>query len=133
MPLRPAIPGKSPLVHSRLMRKLGARIFPSELRIVIETVTNDPDTNEEIVTPAYDERFGPINAHIEPQVATSGEQRDTTQTIVRGDYVCYLAGYYPELDREMIAEADSVRYNITDIAHDDTNTLTVLGLERIEG
>jgi hypothetical protein len=112
-----------------MMRRL-ARHFPNTIQLFAERIAYD-DFNQEIKTLEPAEGFGPIPAYIEPNIATSGENRQPGYTMVNGSFVAALGGYYPAIDREMIARCEELDYNIVDVIHDPTRTFTMLGLERV--
>lgn len=109
------------------MRRL-ARHFPNTIQLMIEVIAYD-DFNQEVKTLAPER--GPIPAYIEPNIATSGENRQPGYTLVVGSFIVALGGYYPDIDREMIARCEEIDYNIVDVIHDPTRTFTMLGLEKV--
>lgn len=115
------------LVHPMLMQSL--QHFHNSRCSISRTETTRNSFQEELVTVVVDQSLCAIPCFLD---RTGGsEQRQPTQTIVAGTYIVQLARYCPSIDQHCVAVIDGTSFNVVDVVHDDTNTLTYLGLEII--
>lgn len=102
--------------------------FQSRVNIGRRTETQD-EFNEIVIEYIVDHTLTDIPAYVEPAFAGAGEMRQPEQTIVVNKFQIYLKGYYPTILVSDRAYVDSVPHDILNVAHDDSNTLTVLTSE----
>jgi len=113
-------------VHPQLMHSL--KQFHQH-RITIALIESVPDSYYEDVTEAIQplQGYESLPGHMQKNGGT--EQVLPNQLVIKGDYIVQLLGYYPMIDpTQHVAISETIIYDIVDVVHDDTHTLTYLGL-----
>ncbi len=115
------------IVHANLMYAL--HLFFNNIAAIGNIVkTQDANSGEEIKTFVVDPLMQSVRCYVEP-VMNSAEIRRPDQTIVERAWTIALDGYFPTISVEDRAAIGLDNYNVLNVMHDDTHTITFLTAE----
>jgi hypothetical protein len=119
------------IVHPNMMRMLEA-FFNNVAAIGNIVKAQDANSGEEIKTFVVDPLMQSVRCYVEPMMNTQAggsEIRRSDQTIVERAWTIALDGYFATISVEDRATIGLDNYNILNVMHDDTNTITFLTAE----
>lgn len=116
------------IAHPRLMRSIPF-VFNSRGTVMRGTPTQDL-FGEDLYTYEEDPILKDIYCYVEP--IQNMEVRLPNQTVITQTHKIVLKGYFPTITNadHFFIEPDE-DYNIIEVLHDDTDTMTILTCERV--